>query len=401
VWNGVRQNNCLLTGKIIYIRNMIDRIIFSGYKSFKDTSELELKPITVIFGKNSSGKSAVAKLPTLIETSLSGKYGEPLSYINKRIELGAEYRDLFYNRELQQQLNFQIFSDDNYLKVEITNSITKPIITSWESYFKSNPSENEKLTSKEIEKAQRSLFSGFIKNDRRKELKNIFGLKTDYIGPFRLNPPRTFMLKGKDEYKRIGIKGENAYQVLAIDEELTAKVSSWYKNNFDGWELIVNQIEPYYEIRIKREGSINNGVNIVDVGQGMSQALPLIVKAHILNSKPILNIWEQPELHLHPAAHGNLGELLVDSIQNSKNRYLIETHSKNFILRLRRLIAEGKLDKSLVNLYWVEFSEIESSSILKKIPINDKGEVEFWPENIFNESFEETLALKKAQNSHK
>lgn len=380
---------------------MIDKIIFDGYKSFKKTSELELKPITVVFGKNSSGKSAIAKLPTLIENSLSGKFIEPLNYINKRIELGAEYRDLFYNRELQQQLNFKILSSKNYLNIEITNSTTKPLITSWESYFENNPPENEKFSSEQIDEANKILFSGFIKNDRKKELKNIFHLKTDYIGPFRLNPPRAFMLKGKDEYKRIGIKGENAYQVLAVDEELIAKVSSWYEKNFDGWELIVNKIEPYYEIRIKRKNSSSNGVNIVDVGQGMSQALPLIVKAHLLNTKPVLNIWEQPELHLHPAAHGNLAELLVDSIHMSKNKYLIETHSKNFILRLRRLIAEGKLDKNDLNLYWVEYNEQESSSILTKVPVNDKGQVKFWPDNIFNESFDEALALKQAQNSHK
>lgn len=380
---------------------MIDRIKFSGYKSFKNTSELEIKPITVIFGKNSSGKSAIAKLPTLVEASLSGKFIESLSYINKRIELGAEYRDLFYNREFQQQLKLQMFSDKNYLDVEITNSTTKPVITFWESYFENNPPKNEKLTSEQIDKANKLLFSGFIKNDRKKELKNVFCLKTDYIGPFRLNPPRAFMLKGKDEYKRIGIKGENAYQLLAVDEELTTRVSSWYEENFDGWELIVNKIEPYYEIRIKRKNSSNNGVNIVDVGQGMSQALPLIVKAHLLNTKPVLNIWEQPELHLHPAAHGNLAELLVDSIKNSKNKYLIETHSKNFILRLRRLIAEGKIDNKNINLYWVEYDEQESSSNLTKVPVNENGEVEFWPDNIFNESFEETLALKKAQNSHK
>ncbi len=143
---------------------MIDKIIFSGYKSFKNTSELELKPITVVFGKNSSGKSAIAKLPTLLETSLSGKFIEPLNYINKRIELGAEYRDLFYNREFRQQLNFKIFSDKNYLNVEITNSTTKPVITSWESYFENNPQKNEKLSSEQIDKVNKILFTSFIKN---------------------------------------------------------------------------------------------------------------------------------------------------------------------------------------------------------------------------------------------
>lgn len=57
--------------------------------------------------------------------------------------------------------------------------------------------------------------------------------------------------------------------------------------------------------------------------------------------EPTLIVVEEPETHLHPAAHGDLAERFVDSfIEDSNKRYLIETHSQNFVLRLRRLIAE-------------------------------------------------------------
>ena len=49
---------------------MIKKISFENCKSFKKEFELELRPMTILSGKNSSGKSAVAKLPTLIENSL-------------------------------------------------------------------------------------------------------------------------------------------------------------------------------------------------------------------------------------------------------------------------------------------------------------------------------------------
>ena len=52
---------------------MINKISFKNYKLFKEKQTLELKPITILIGKNNSGKSAVLKLMTLIEGALGGK----------------------------------------------------------------------------------------------------------------------------------------------------------------------------------------------------------------------------------------------------------------------------------------------------------------------------------------
>lgn len=380
---------------------MIKKISFRGYKSFKDYTELEIKPITVIFGKNSSGKSAIVKLPTLIEGSLSGEFDEPLMYINNGVELGADYRDLFYNRGVIEQLDIGLTDEYNRIEIEIINSTDKPIITKWKIFNLEKVDENEIITADEIDKSKGNLFSGFLPKKKLAELKEKFSLKTDYIGPFRLNPLRVFHLTGRTNFERIGNKGENAYQILVNNELLASKVSDWFNENFDGWELYVNKVESYYEIKIKRHNSQNEGVNIVDVGQGMSQALPIIVKAHMKNQIETLTILEQPELHLHPGAHANLAQLIFESTQNSGNKYLVETHSKNFILRLRTLVAEKKLDKENINLYYVYFDESEDSSYLKKIELNDLGEVDFWPENVFDESFDEVKALMRAQNKSK
>jgi predicted ATPase len=379
---------------------MIDKISFKGYKSFKDQTELEIKPITVIFGKNSSGKSAIVKLPTLIEGSLSGEFDEPLMYINNGVELGADYRDLFYNRGIIEQLDIGLTDGNNRIEIGIINSTDKPVITEWKSFSLEN--ENEIITTDEIDKSKgNNLFSGFLPKNKLSKIKEKISLKTDYIGPFRLYPPRVFHLTGRTNFERIGNKGENAYQILVNDELLATKVSDWFNENFDGWELYINKVESYYEIKIKRYNSQNEGVNIVDVGQGMSQALPIIVKAHMKNTIETLTILEQPELHLHPGAHANLAQLLFESTQNSGNKYLVETHSKNFILRLRTLVAEEKLNKENINLYYVYFDESQDSSYLKKIELNDLGEVDFWPKNVFDESFDEVKALMRAQNKSK
>jgi predicted ATPase len=81
---------------------MVSEIQFTNYKIFKEKQSLKLKPITVLLGKNNSGKSAVAKLPLLIGNLLNGellnwkiKVG---SDSKNSVELGSGFKDLVYNR---------------------------------------------------------------------------------------------------------------------------------------------------------------------------------------------------------------------------------------------------------------------------------------------------------------
>ncbi len=77
---------------------MLERIEFSGYKAFRDLANLVIRPVTLIIGKNSSGKSSVLKLFPLLEQMLSGSLNYPLILSPNGISLGAEYNDLFYNQ---------------------------------------------------------------------------------------------------------------------------------------------------------------------------------------------------------------------------------------------------------------------------------------------------------------
>ncbi len=75
---------------------------------------------------------------------------------------------------------------------------------------------------------------------------------------------------------------------------------------------------------------------------GISQVLPLIIRAYKPCEKETCIIIEEPESHLHPYAHAQLAQLYFDSLALDRNKkYLFETHSQNFVLRMRRLVAEG------------------------------------------------------------
>src|SRR5215204_1234222 len=97
----------------------IKSISFENYKAFSEKQTIQLKPITVLIGKNSSGKSSIAKLFTLLENSLSGEINEPLLIKNNGVELGSEFRDLAYNRN-SLPISFDIeLENEDKLKVQI------------------------------------------------------------------------------------------------------------------------------------------------------------------------------------------------------------------------------------------------------------------------------------------
>ena len=242
-------------------------------------------------------------------------------------------------------------------------------------------------------------FKGFLLNGKKIEGLNI---SIDYLGAIRIEPESDYIFSNH-EYDKIGLKGQNAYPILIDDfvnsGQLISKVSNWYKSNFENWQLQVvrsQTIDKKYEIAISN--SVLNSINIKQTGQGIHQVLPLIVRSYMGDIEPTLIIIEEPETHLHPAAHGNLAERFVDSFLENKNKnYLIETHSQNFVLRMRRLVAEGKLKPEDLVIYYVDFDDEINESKLESIEVDEFGRVKFWPEGIFSETLDETIAIRTAQ----
>jgi len=81
--------------------------------------------------------------------------------------------------------------------------------------------------------------------------------------------------------------------------------------------------------------------NLVDVGYGVSQVLPIIVDA--LQNKNRMLLLQQPEVHLHPRAQAELGSFLARlATQHQSAPILIETHSDYLIDRIRMDIRDRK-----------------------------------------------------------
>ena len=400
---------------------MISQINFRNYKLFKKKQILEIKPLTILIGKNNTGKSAILKLPTLLEGSLSGRFSQPFELINNDVKIANEYKDIVYGRnnrevefEILQKKHISDIEFDN-LRVEIFIDENKPIIENWNcnNIFDLTKLDENNYQNKKINKVQETFFEGinlnsieFVDDLLPKEdffpLPN-FVLNTDFIGAIRQEALKHYEYSSNISEKS-GIDGSKLYDFLiddymSTDKKYFSQISIFIKNKFEGWELSIEvdggRKDKPAIIYLENK---NLKINVSQVGMGISQVLPLIIRAYKPCDAKTLIIVEEPESHLHPFAHAQIAQLFFDSLLIDKNKkYLIETHSQNFVLRLRRLIAEGKLVPDDLALYYVDFNEENNESELKRIIIDENGNVDYWPEGIFSESLDETIGIRTAQ----
>lgn len=84
----------------------------------------------------------------------------------------------------------------------------------------------------------------------------------------------------------------------------------------------------------------NRKSNIIDVGYGVSQALPIITDV-LRAEKGSMFLFQQPEVHLHPKAQAELGTFFTQIAKQRKHTFFVETHSDHLIDRIRTHVRDG------------------------------------------------------------
>lgn len=84
----------------------------------------------------------------------------------------------------------------------------------------------------------------------------------------------------------------------------------------------------------------NRSSNIVDVGYGVSQSLPII--ADTLRLARTMFLFQQPEVHLHPKAQAELGTFFAAVAKERGHTFFIETHSDYLLDRIRMEVRSKK-----------------------------------------------------------
>ena len=75
----------------------------------------------------------------------------------------------------------------------------------------------------------------------------------------------------------------------------------------------------------------------------MGQILPIAVRCNMEDEDDTIIVIEQPELHLHPAAHNCVAAMFANTSLSNNHRYIIETHSKNILLGIRSAVVDKSI----------------------------------------------------------
>lgn len=157
----------------------------------------------------------------------------------------------------------------------------------------------------------------------------------------------------------------------------------------------------------------NFRVEIVDVGVGISQVVPVLFGCwQAMSARNGVHI-QQPELHLHPKLQAQLADVFIKCISEPTNSgtFLLESHSEHLLLRLLRRIREshmatvnrgGSLNglATVTNIQKVKGHELKADQVsvvyvskdesgitkMKPLRLSDDGEfIDRWPNGFFTE----------------
>lgn len=344
----------------------IKSVSFQNYKAFGDTNcQMELRPITLVVGKNSSGKSSVLKLLSIL-SSVLGKKDCLLPLRNDDVTVGGIYTDLIHNNE------------NTGLKIEVA--------------YKSGMKFEAEYG---INESQLFVYHHEVKNSTENEE---LGIGVNYIGPIRVPASRNVEIGTLSRSSVVGKDGNKAFSILLNsylnDKKLFNNVSEWLSKHLEGQGLNFERNSPTsgsYSLYVKHGKA---KVNVADVGLGLSQVLPVILQSFIDDGSDILAV-EQPALHIHPAAHVDVIERLAFSAKEFNRCCVVETHSKNVLLGVRRMVADKEcpITADDVIIYFVDIDG--DRALMKPIHVEDDGSLDDWPYGVFGEDYSLLCDIKR------
>ena len=136
-------------------------------------------------------------------------------------------------------------------------------------------------------------------------------------------------------------------------------------------EISIRRLDKYsnYPFSIMVKTAQGKTSNIMDVGYGVSQILPVIFEI-ISSGSDAQFLVQQPEVHLHPRAQAAFGSLISELSEEGK-RFIIETHSDFILERLKYEIERGAISNEDVGILF--FDTEKKTTKIRQIDLSKKG----------------------------
>lgn len=396
----------------------ISKIAVKGFKSIAEECEIEIRPLTILAGANSSGKSSIMQPLLMLKQTLEAPYDPGPLLIdgpNVRFTSATQLISLKCNKNTQDSFQVTIKtceSDYATSMLLVFKKATEGIEIEEMICKKEKRSENDSSTE------QLTLSSDLT----TAELKTIIKQHKIPKEFDRISRSRCFLVfenkKGNGYYTITptiesslfntihlpGLRGnpERIYRLTSTGEKYPGRFENYTASVIHNWQVTKDECFNYLvdalmknrvtnRIFTRKIGDIGievqvghlmqdevdqtDMVNIADIGLGVSQILPVIVA--LIAAKPGQLVYlEQPELHLHPNAQVALAQVLADAAKRGV-RVVAETHSSLLLLGIQTLVAEGNLAPELVKLHWFSRNK-EGITEVDSVDLDEAGRYGEW-----------------------
>lgn len=361
-----------------------------GYMAFAKRTRLDLRQLTVVFGRNNSGKTTLARLPVFLASSLASSafyslealgitFGSSfpglasLDQPHPRISLGLEWTQRHrLAATLQNVASADGRESVELLAVDIDGTVYERALSS------------PRMGLGGISTGFMGKNEGALLEERRRELR---ALLEGVVHVPSARPAVTPTYTTRDP--NTTTVDEVPY-LLASNHTLLGAVDQWFRDELEIGTIEVDKAAFAFRLAAQ-EGAVS--VNLASAGRGTQAVLPVAtillgVATGQLGAQ--LVIVEEPEAHLHPSAHGALADLAIHAA--SRAQVLVETHSENFILRVRRRVAEGRLGPDKLRLIYVD-----GGHLVSEVALDAAGGTDNWPHGVFESDIEEAEAIVRAK----
>lgn len=113
--------------------------------------------------------------------------------------------------------------------------------------------------------------------------------------------------------------------------------------------------------------------NLIDVGYGVSQVLPVITEL-LIGGAPAMSLLQQPEVHLHPSAQAALGSLFC-WVAKSSRQLIVETHSDHLLNRVRMDVRDGEAELKPEDVSILYFERGDLDVRIHSLSIDGEGNI--------------------------
>ncbi len=364
---------------------MIKNLQLINFKSFQDQS-ISFKPLTLLSGLNSTGKSSVLQALMLLRRSYQRDFlpNKGLILNDEQVYIGTGQDALFEYAE-DELIGFEIDLENEHKGIWCFNYAKELDVL--------------KIAS---EKVDDKIYKSRLFNDKK-----FYYLKAERIGPQISYPMSEVDVIQK---KQLGINGEYATHFLdafgnkdihnkklihpkAKSLSLKDQVDAWMGEISPGISIKTEPNLQTQRVRLIYSFKESRGYSPFNVGFGVTYTLPILVA--ILAAEPeTLIIVENPESHLHPKGQSQMGELLGIAA-SCGIQIVVETHSDHVLDGICLAVKHGEINSKEVQIHYFKREKIQGKMLTEIISpnIDQDGRIDEWPEGFFDQRENDLMEL--------